>query len=281
MPDLAAYHPIVVHFAIALLIAGALFRWVSLTGRVPFASPAAASLLLAGTVAAVLAVNSGLAGHGPVERIPGVVEAVGEHEEWGVRARNAFIGVALAELALLALARRGRARPAAIASGVLCLPAVFCLYEAAEHGGELVYSYAGGVGIRTGDPEDVGRLLVAGIYNQAQVDRRTGRPAEAAALISVAAARFPTDPNVQLMAAESALLDRKDSAAALEVLGRTPVPQGDARLRVRHGMLTADALEAAGRGDAARATLQQLAAAFPENRRIKQRLTSGSPAPRP
>ena len=76
MPSLAATHPIVVHFAIALLIAGAVFRWLSLTGRVSFASPAAASLLLVGTVAAVLAVKSGTDAHGPVERIPGVVDAV-------------------------------------------------------------------------------------------------------------------------------------------------------------------------------------------------------------
>ena len=45
-------------------------------------------------------------------------------------------------------------------------------------------------------------------------------------------------------------------------------------------MLTADALEKAGRADAARATLQQLAAAFPDNPRIKQRLAGAAPATR-
>ena len=69
MPSLAGLHPIVVHFAIALLIAGAVFRWLSLTGRLSFASPAAASLLLVGTVAAVMAVKSGTDAHGPVERL--------------------------------------------------------------------------------------------------------------------------------------------------------------------------------------------------------------------
>jgi uncharacterized membrane protein len=278
MPSLAATHPIVVHFAIALLIAGAVFRWLSLTGRLPFASPAAASLLLVGTLAAVLAVKSGTDAHGPVERIPGIVNAVTSHEHWGERARNVFLAVALAELAILALARGGRARVAIIASAVLCVPAVFCLYEAAEHGGDLVYSYAGGPGLRTGNPEDVARLLVAGVYNQAQADRKAGRPGDAAALVSAIAPRFASDPNVQVMAAESALIDRKDPASALDILGRTAVPQDNARLRVRHGMLMADALEAAGRPDAARATLQQLASAFPENGRIKQRL-AGSPAP--
>jgi len=278
MPSLASLHPIVVHFAIALLIAGAVFRWLSLTGRLSFASPAAASLLLVGTVAAVMAVKSGTDAHGPVERIPGVVDAVIAHEHWGERARNAFIVVAVAELVVLLLARRGKERLAVIASAVLCVPAVFCLYEAGEHGGELVYEYAGGPGLRTGDPADVGRLLVAGVYNQAQADRKAGRPGDAAALVSAIAPRFATDPNVQVMAAESALLDRKDPAAALDILGRTAVPQDKARLRIRHGLLMADALEAAGRPDAARATLQQLASAFPTNGRIKQRL-AGSPAP--
>jgi uncharacterized membrane protein len=272
MPDLAPYHPIVVHFTIALLMAGAVLRWLSLTGRVPFASPAASSLLLVGMGAAFVAVKSGLAAHGPIERIPGVAPAVMAHEQWGDRAHNTFLLVAVAEVALLVLARRGRARPVAIVSAVLCVPAVLCLYEAGEHGGDLVYSYAGGPGLRTGRPEDVSRLFIAGVYNQAQADRKAGRAQDAAAEIALAAARFPSDPNVQLMAAESALVDRKDPAAALDILGRITIDQSDARMRIRHGLLMADALTAAGRADAARAMLRQLAAAFPENGRIKQRL---------
>jgi hypothetical protein len=146
---------------------------------VSFASPAAASLLLVGTVAAVLAVKSGTDAHGPIERIPGVVNAVMEHEHWGERARNVFIAVALVELAILVLAHRGRERVAVIASAVLCLPAVFCLYEAGEHGGALVYEYAGGPGPH-GQARGRGRLLIAGVYNQAQADRKAGRPGDAA-----------------------------------------------------------------------------------------------------
>jgi uncharacterized membrane protein len=277
MPSLASLHPIVVHFAIALLIAGAVLRWVSLTNRVAFASPAASTLLLAGMVAAFVSVKSGLAAHGPVERIPGAAAAVTEHEHWGERAHNVFLAVALAELVVIVLSRRDRARIPVLASAILCVPAVFCLFEAGAHGGDLVYSYAGGVGIRSGDPADVGRLLVAAAYNQAQADRKAGRPADAAAIVAVAAARFPADAGVQLMAAESALLDKKDPAAALDILGHTAVAQDDARLRVRHGFLMADALTASGHPEAARATLQQLAAAFPENPRIKQRL-QGAPA---
>jgi uncharacterized membrane protein len=280
LPNLAAYHPVIVHFAIGFLVAGVLLRWVSLTGRVRFASPAAASLIILGTLAAVLSVTSGTSAHGPVERVPGSAPAVMAHETWGERARNAFILVSLVEGAILVLVRRGRERKAVLASAMLSVPALFCLYEAGEHGGELVYSYAGGVGIRTGDPQDVRRLLLAAAYHQAQLDRKEGRPQAAASVIEEAAARFPNDAAVQMLVAESRLLDAKDPAAALAMLGSLAVPPDDARLRVRQGMLLADAHEAAGRPEAARATLQQLLAAFPKNSRIRQRL-EGAPAPAP
>src|SRR2546423_1493506 len=96
--SLAALHPAIVHFAIALLFAGVLFRWISLTGRAAFTAPAAAVLLFAGTLGAVLAVQSGTDAHGPVERVPGARAAVGEHEEWGQRTRNIFFVVAALQI---------------------------------------------------------------------------------------------------------------------------------------------------------------------------------------
>ena len=157
--------------------------------------------------------------------MPGSAQAVGEHEEWGNWAYRAFVVVGLLELAALALRSRGRAKPALVASALVGLGGLFVLYEAGEHGGKLVYSYAGGVGIRTGAPEDVGRLLLAGLYHQAQLDRKAQRPEDAAALIELAARRFPADPGVQLAAGESLLLDRKDAAAAVTALERTSVPR--------------------------------------------------------
>ena len=38
MPDIAHFHPQIVHFAIVLLLAGVVMRWISLTGKVPFAA---------------------------------------------------------------------------------------------------------------------------------------------------------------------------------------------------------------------------------------------------
>ncbi len=216
--------------------------------------------------------RSGTEAHGPVERVPGSAQAVGEHEEWGKRAYRAFVVVGLVELAALALRKRGYAKPLLAASALLGLGGLYALYEAGEHGGELVYSYAGGVGIRSGAPEDVGRLLLAGLYHQAQLDRKAQRPEDAAALIELAARRFPADPGVQLAAAESLLVDRKDAAAAAALLERTSVPPDDRRLRTRRAFLLADALESQGNKAGALAALEPLGAEFPQNERLKKRI---------
>ena len=272
MPSLAYYHPSVVHFAIAFLMVGVVFRLISLTGRAAFTGPAALTLLLLGTGASVIAVQSGDDAHGPAERVPGARDTVKEHEEWGERTRNVFLLVAALELLALILRKRGRARPFHIASGLVGLAGIFCLYEASEHGGELVYSYAGGVGVRSGDAEDIGRLLLAGIYHQAQLERRQGRSEEAARLFEEMARHFPESPAVQLLAAESMLEDRQDAAAALAALDGITISEDDRRLVYRSGLLLADALKAAGKRDSAKETLEALLVEFPENRRILERL---------
>lgn len=216
--SIGTFHPQVVHFAIVLLIVGVVFRLLSLTGRVSFAGPAASVLILLGTASAVAAAETGIAAHGPAERVPGARDAVVEHEDWGIWTRNVFLAVAGLEVLALFLSRRGMARPVHALSGLVGLAGLFCLYEAGEHGGELVYSYAGGVGIRSGEPEDVTRLLLAGLYHQAQLDRKEGRPAEAARLVDEMARRFPEDLDVLLLSAESRLLDQKDAAGALAAL---------------------------------------------------------------
>jgi hypothetical protein len=235
--------------------------------------PAATALLVIGGCAAYVAAKSGTAAHGPVERIPGAREAVQAHEEWGERTRNVFLGVAALELVALALSG-GAARTVRAVSALAGLAGVGVLYETAEHGGDLVYSYAGGIGIRTGNPEDVGRLLVAGLYNEAQVARKAGKGDEANMLLKMLAERTPTDVTAKLMLAESHLLDRKDPAAALAALDSITVKADDPRLRPRRDMLVADALRQAGRTDSARAVLQSLATQFPANPRVKAKLDS-------
>jgi uncharacterized membrane protein len=275
MPNIGSYHPIIVHFAIVLLVLGVIFRWISLTGRVSFAGGAAATLLLLGATAAVLAVHSGLDAHGPVERIPGVRQAVGEHEDAGEWARDIFLIVALLEIVALALGRRSIqiARVALWGSAVVGVFGFAAVLKAADRGGDLVYSYAGGVGIRTGDTADVTRLYLAGIYQRAVQARTQHDSTRAAELFAELQRQFPNDTNVKLLAIESLLRDKHDPRAALAELRRFAPRADDQRLQVRVGFLKADAYVAAGKPDSARVVLQQLATAFPPmQQRIKDRI---------
>ena len=275
MPNIGVYHPVIVHFAIVLLIVGAIFRWVSLSGRAAFTGPAAATLLLAGALAAALAVHSGLDAHGPVERIPGARQAVGDHEEAGEWARNVFLVVAALELAALAARRRNLnvARGALWGSAVVCVFGVAALVKAADRGEDLVYNYAGGVGIRSGDTADVTRLYLAGLYQAAQQARTQQDGARAAELFGQLERQFPNDTTVRLLAIESLVRDKHNGRAALAALSRFAVRPDDRRLRLRVGFLKADAYVVAGRPDSARATLQQLAQDFPDmQQRIEDRL---------
>lgn len=266
--DLAALHPQVAHFTIALAIIGGLMRVISLLGRPAFVSPAATTLLLLAALSSIVSDRSGTAAHGPVERVPGSRPAVQEHEEWGQRTQYGLLILGAIELVGLAMRKSPKVR---LVHGVAAVGALICMglvYETGEHGGELVYSYAGGIGLRSGDEKDIDRLLLAGYYHQAMADRKAGRSESAAQLIAAAASRHSSDPELQLLAAESMLLDQKNPQAAIDALAAIQPPPA---LRIRRGMLQADAFEAQGQKDAAIAVLQALVAQTP-NTRVQQRL---------
>ena len=274
MPSIASFHPQIVHFAIALLIVGVIFRLLWFTGRLAFSGPAATTLIVIGTVATVLAVQSGNDAHGPVERVPGVRPAVVEHEEWGIRARNIFLGVAALELIALALATRlpQPAKVFAMGAAAIGVVGLGAIYEAGEHGGELVYNYAGGIGIHSGNPQDVGHLMVAGLYHQAMLDRQANKGAEGAALIDLAASRFPQNLELQLMSIEWTTEVKQDPAAALQRLDSLIVPAAENRLRTRAGLARATALKAQGYIDGARQVLMTLKGEVPTSVQIQRRL---------
>lgn len=280
MPNLAQFHPQIVHFVVALLLLGSGLRLLScfVLDRWRWISHSATMLLLLGTLSAVVAVKSGDDAHGPVERIPGARDLVVEHEEYGKSTRNVFLAVAAVEILALVLRRREStkkyARYAVYASCAGCLFGLVPLYEAAEHGGELVYSYGGGPGLRTGDPKDTERLLLAGLYNQSRVDRREQRFAQSQALVKEMVTRWPADTAIRFLWAESLLLDARDHAAAVRVLDSISVADTDARNRVRKATLKADAFIAMGNRDSARAVLAPVVAAFPANTRLKAKLDS-------
>ena len=282
MPNIAQFHPQIVHFVIGLLLVGVAMRVVSLTGKFRFTIPAGFTLIVIGTIAAWLAVRSGVEAHGPVERIPGARAAVMEHEEHGILARNVFFAVTALELIAFAMTRREnlirRAYWVYVASAVVGLFGAFQLYEAGEHGGELVYSYAGGPGLRTGNPADNERLLLAGLYNQAMADRKAGRSAQAAELMAMMAKRYPVDTTAQILNAESLLLDAKKPTDALTALNLIQVAPTDARLAARIATLKADIYLTLGTPEVAKKTLADAIAALPQGapqaNRLKAKMDS-------
>jgi uncharacterized membrane protein len=273
MINWAPLHPQVVHFVVALGLVGTGLRLISLTGRARWTRPAGAVLLMLAAISSVVAVKSGSAAHGPVERIPGARDAVEHHEESGERTRNLFLVVGVLEVAGLALASREKARRWLLAaSAVAGVVACVVLYQAADEGGQLVYAYGGGPGLRSGDPADVQRLLVAGLYAQAAAARDSGRGDEAARLTDELVRQRPGDPSVALLAVESLIRDRHDPGAALAMLDTLPAPAGSRRWEQQTGLLRSEALVAAGQTDSARAVLTALAQKYPESRGVQRAL---------
>jgi len=266
MPNIATLHPQIVHFVIALFFVGLGIRIVSWFLWPTWTRPAGAALLMLSALASVGAVQSGKDAHGPVERIPGARDIVVHHEEKGEQARNWMLGIAALELIALAFASKATIqRGVHVVSGLAGLYVGFVLYEASEHGGEIVYEYGGGPGLRSGDTTDIRRLLIAGLYNQAQRDREAGRSEEAARLTDELVRRMPGDVSVSFLGIESRIKDRKDPQGALTELALVTVPDDTPRLVIRHALLTAEALNAAGMGDSAKAVLAVLKQKFPDN----------------
>ena len=276
MPNIAVVHPQVVHFVVAFLSLGVAARVISLLPlgeRFRFTGAMATVLIVLGTLAAVAAVRSGTDAHGPAERVPGAREAVMDHEEWGERTRNVFIGVALLELLGLAFASRRRAAQALrVGSALVGLAGAYVLYQAADFGGDLVYNHAGGVGLRSGDPTDLKRLLVAGLYHNARAARDSGRTDEAGRLTEELVRQMPDDPTVRFLGVESLIKDHHDPRAALVALAAIEVKADDVRLQIRKGILVSDAYQALGAADSARATIEALKARYPDNPRVKAML---------
>lgn len=271
--NLGYFHPIVAHFPIALTYVGVGARLLWVLFKRDWLSHAATALLAAAALGAFVAAFTGERAQPQVERVPGSREVAEEHEDWGKRSRNLLIGIALVELGALAVSGR-RQRVLRYVSAAAGVVAMFFILETGEEGGELVYSYAGGVGIRTGDAADVERLLLAGLYHQAQRDRTAGRAEDAANLTRELARRFPNDSSIRLLAVESMIRDARNPVAALAVLDSIQPPKTSRSLYLDAAILRADALNALGQRDSAQKVLNALTVDFPTSARLRAKLDS-------
>ena len=275
MPNIGYFHPQIVHFVVALAYVGVIARVISLLPlrklgeRIRFAGPMGATLIIISAIASVAAAQSGTDAHPPVERIPGARAAVQDHEDAGEWARDILVVVALLEVGAIVLSTRPAAKWARVSSAVVGVVGLAAVFRAAQKGGDLVYRYGGGVGIRSKDTTDVTRLLVAGLFNTVQQDRAAGHGADAARLVDELARRMPGDTSVRFMVLESRIRDRNDAAGALLALDSI-APGDNRRLRFQKALMTSEALEALGKRDSARTVLEALRADFGQSRAYQQ-----------
>ena len=149
LPDWApSWHPLVIHFPIALLFAAVGIDLVALgVRRASWLRRTAATLYVLGAVAAVAAWRTGEAAARGLQLPATTKELLSAHQEWGERTLWVF-GI----LGIVRLAAEWRGLTARVSvhlplflAGALGLVVV---NETGEHGGQLVYQH--GVGVVTG-----------------------------------------------------------------------------------------------------------------------------------
>ena len=266
MLNIAAWHPQVVHFVIALAFVGVGARVVSIfpIDRFRFTNAMATALIVMAAIAGVIAAESGTDAHDPVERVPGARPQVQDHEEAGKLARNLLIGLALLELVTLAASNHPKAaRGLRIVAALGGIGACYAVYDAGLEGGVLVYNYAGGIGLRSGDTADVRRLLVAALYHDAMRERDAGHKADAARLMTELGRQMAADTTVKFLEAESMIKDQNNPRGALAALDSLTVPPNSPRILYRKAILVSDAYVAAGVPDSARIVLTAAKAKMP------------------
>jgi uncharacterized membrane protein len=148
IPGWDGIHPLMVQFAIVLLLVAPIFLLVSLFARKSWRTWSGAALLVMalGTLAAWLAVGSGHAAGQLVDKTTAVAPALAGHEAMGILTRNLFtwLTLAMAALVLLPVMIRKTLPDAARIGGfamfmVLYLGSTLMVANTAQQGGRLVH----------------------------------------------------------------------------------------------------------------------------------------------
>ncbi|HTQ86254.1 MAG TPA: DUF2231 domain-containing protein [Candidatus Solibacter sp.] len=136
------YHPLFVHFPIALWTAALLFEIAALALKQEALHRASCSALALGALAAVAAVFSGWSAQGAVPQAGGVHEVMELHENLMISA--SILSGILAAFGLFVLPRKsGGGMRAAFVTGLVVLVGLMAL--GADRGAQLVYQFGTGV----------------------------------------------------------------------------------------------------------------------------------------
>ena len=140
-------HPAVVHFPIVLIFLGTLLSFLTIfTRRGALPQFAALILVLAAGAAQLAFSTGGDQVDNVLQRMPNAKPLILVHAEWGERMRTMAVIAAISAVMALASYRLVRFRRVlALITTVLAAGACYCTYEAAKHGGGMVYHH--GVGM--------------------------------------------------------------------------------------------------------------------------------------
>ena len=141
-------HPAIVHFPIVLVFLGTLLSILTIFTRRGALPQYAAVFLILAAGAAQLAVNTGGDQADEVlRRMPDAKPLLLVHAEWGERMRTAAVIAAVAAVVALAFYRLSKFRRfLAFVTALVAAWACYCAFQAAKHGGAMVYHH--GVGVR-------------------------------------------------------------------------------------------------------------------------------------
>ena len=167
-------HPAVVHFPIVLIFLGTLLSILTIFTRRGALPQYAAVVLILAAAGGQLAVNTGSDQVDDViQRMPDAKPLILVHAEWGIKMRLAAVIAAITALVALAFYRSGRFRRVlAFITTIIAAWACFCAFEAAKHGGAMVFHH--GVGVVA--PNGSGAGLSAGNSGRIRMTATHCRP---------------------------------------------------------------------------------------------------------
>ncbi len=139
------FHPLVIHFPIALVITAAVADLVDVAfDRSPWLRVATTTLYITAAISLIVAYVTGLQAAATV-LIPGMAHPViAEHRQWALVTMGYCIGIAALRLLVLR-GDSGRSRKRRLALLGIGLVSVVLIQQTAERGARLVYEYGTGV----------------------------------------------------------------------------------------------------------------------------------------
>jgi len=206
MEWLGQYHPFIAHFTIGLLPAGVLIFIIYFWSKHEWFLYTAATLFTLSTLASIISWYTGDIAHELVERIPGVREAIHNHEYWANIVMRSNIVLSALTLVYIKFKDKEILRYNQDAAhwlvatvGIWCVIAVILT---GKNGGNLVFDYMVAGGARGNTAESINRQANAYYYNQLDYLKSTNEYSKMISVYREIETNFPENVDFKIMYAE-------------------------------------------------------------------------------